>query len=537
MEIYVLINNQQHGPYTPELIRQYLESKQLQPTDLAAYAGGSEWTPLSAMVQSWEADPPKQGTRFSPGGAPATKASALRKGLTIAAVALVLVAGAGGVAWWWLVGDHGPNITVTTTLEAGLPNTLAELNSWYAQPPEAQNAAAACLKGFEAMQVTEADRNSKDLPLLGKGQLPAMGSPLSPNTKAAIKSVVERNKAAREALQQATKFEQSRYPIDLSRGLDTPLPHLVKIRQACLLEELAAWMQTDAKQPPAAVDTLMASLAIAQSLKYEPLTISQLARAADLTIQGRALEAVVNAVALPPAELGRLSAALARAEAEESAGEPFTRALAGERVSTLAFMDLPSDQMAAALKKMNSAKPYQPGGPSPGAMLSHGMKFVRRNLKSQRAFAEQSFNQALLLRKQPFPERLKVDDYLTSRIDEATTNQFWLVVMMNASLAAQSKREAAALAQLRLAQTAIALERYRAANMKYPATLKELSPQFLPAVPQDPFDGAGLRYKTDGAGYELQSIGADKTKPITFKVLKQPKAAPKNAAGSAAAAS
>ena len=65
---------------------------------------------------------------------------------------------------------------------------------------------------------------------------------------------------------------------------------------------------------------------------------------------------------------------------------------------------------------------------------------------------------------------------------------------------------------LRLAFTTVALEEFRAANdNRYPASLSELTPQYLPASPTDPFDGQPLRYKTKGLAYELYSVGPDLT--------------------------
>ena len=61
------------------------------------------------------------------------------------------------------------------------------------------------------------------------------------------------------------------------------------------------------------------------------------------------------------------------------------------------------------------------------------------------------------------------------------------------------------------AHVACALERYRLANGKLPATLDALSPRFLESIPTDVIDGQPLRYqlKPDG-GYVVYSIGWNK---------------------------
>ena len=72
--------------------------------------------------------------------------------------------------------------------------------------------------------------------------------------------------------------------------------------------------------------------------------------------------------------------------------------------------------------------------------------------------------------------------------------------------------ELKAVAHVRLAVAALAVERWRLANGgQVPASLAELVPNFLPAIPADPFDGQPLRYKKLVKGYVLYSIGENLT--------------------------
>jgi hypothetical protein len=300
----------------------------------------------------------------------------------------------------------------------------------------------------------------------------------------------------------------------------TPLPHINKVKQGVQLGELQAWQFAEDKQPQAAVNALLASLACAQSLKFEPVLVSQLVRASSLAIEKEALERVINSLALAAPDLERLATAFAKAESEEAAGAPFTRASVGERVLTLSNLDLPPEQLSALLTKNST-----PGESAPGNVQAAAVKELTRDIKPQRAFAEETFNHALVLRKQPLPERLKADEYFVARVAAANTNHFMLIQLFLPALGRQTSREATGLAQLRLAQAAIALERYRLANGgHYPATLDELTPSCIAAVPRDPFDGQPLRYNRSGAGYELNSVGADSAKPIKFTVVNAPKA-------------
>ena len=65
-------------------------------------------------------------------------------------------------------------------------------------------------------------------------------------------------------------------------------------------------------------------------------------------------------------------------------------------------------------------------------------------------------------------------------------------------------------AELRTARCMLALERYRQAHAKWPASLRELVPEFIEAVPVDPYDGQPLRYHRRVDGVVIYSIGPDK---------------------------
>jgi len=62
----------------------------------------------------------------------------------------------------------------------------------------------------------------------------------------------------------------------------------------------------------------------------------------------------------------------------------------------------------------------------------------------------------------------------------------------------------------RVAVTAIAIKRFQIRHGREPATLNELTPEFLPAVPIDPYDGKPLKYHPNPDNtYLLYSVGED----------------------------
>jgi hypothetical protein len=72
--------------------------------------------------------------------------------------------------------------------------------------------------------------------------------------------------------------------------------------------------------------------------------------------------------------------------------------------------------------------------------------------------------------------------------------------------------DARCLAGLQTAHAALAAQRYRLANGELPDELNQLVPDYLDAVPADPFDGKPLRYaqRAEG-GFVVYSVGSDET--------------------------
>jgi hypothetical protein len=64
-------------------------------------------------------------------------------------------------------------------------------------------------------------------------------------------------------------------------------------------------------------------------------------------------------------------------------------------------------------------------------------------------------------------------------------------------------------AALRCTIALVAVERYRLATGRLPATLDELVPRFLAAVPLDPYDGQPLRLRATDEGLTIYSVGPD----------------------------
>ena len=111
----------------------------------------------------------------------------------------------------------------------------------------------------------------------------------------------------------------------------------------------------------------------------------------------------------------------------------------------------------------------------------------------------------------PWPERVKFSPVAMPAIgarrwrsfDSPATTIFYLHQQ-------RARAYGRLLANLRTADAAAAVERYRAAQGgELPRTLDSLVPAFLERVPIDPFTGVPVKWKTSPGGYTIYSIGAD----------------------------
>jgi hypothetical protein len=82
--------------------------------------------------------------------------------------------------------------------------------------------------------------------------------------------------------------------------------------------------------------------------------------------------------------------------------------------------------------------------------------------------------------------------------------------VMSRSWSAIIKAHSSSMARMESARTAFAIERFRLAHQQaLPDSLAELAPNYLPAVPRDPFDEQPLRFKRLPRGYVVYSVGPD----------------------------
>jgi hypothetical protein len=531
IQLYVSIDGKHHGPYSHDEVRQYLSTGQLQPQMPAWGDGMTDWLPLETFPE------------FAATGAKtASRGRRSRTGLYVSlAVGAAALCAVGGWLVWRARQSTGTDDTTSTATAApaantNWPKTLAELNAWYVEPPAGKNAAEIFLQGFEAMSGPISNNNKNvNLPLIGatpnprRGGLPTTaiggtiavsspdpGSPVPAPMKTAIAAFMQQTQPAWDLFEKASSLPQCRYPVDLTKGRDAVLSHLAHVRQAATVSAVFALGYADTQRGKEAGESVFIAYAIGRSLQAEPALLSQMTRNVCNQWALKSLEQTLNRVALPSQTLTRLQDILGQMADREAGGESFNRAFAGEKLMAMSLFS--SDELQ---KKLDTASPEDLQDfqreldsrdvPKTGTLKERAMLFMQKAAQD----TANGYDQLLAARQTPFPARLTAIDANKQTDLKATS------------------KEAQDLARLRLAQTAVALERFRASGGKgYPDNLAALSPKYLRSVPQDPFDGQPLRYAKSGDGYTLHSAGQTGDtdavlKTMIFTVTNPPKPASK----------
>jgi type II secretory pathway pseudopilin PulG len=377
---------------------------------------------------------------------------------------------------------------------AGLPTNGAEVNDYYTTVPDDENAALKMADAF-ALMTNYNDRRSNEITSI---KFPQRKDTLTPEQLDLLAGYFAMNSNALAQAREAIKLPRCRYPMDLSWGAATLLPHLAKLKKLSLLAEYQTLL--DANNSAAAISVI---IGMAHTLDTEPTIISKLVRIAMLNMAEIALERRLNAGGLDEVELKHLSQLFA----EAAKTNQMANGLIGERAAFMRYFRMSFAEIKKLADDNDENSSAQSGPPLPGSQpfIFKLTGFFERDLRFYLQGMETNISLAAT-----FPKNVVVISNVQEQISQTSRQNYYILSsMLLPALGHAILKEANGLAQVRLAQTALAVESFRLAQGKLPEKLDELVPQFLSTVPSDPFDGQSLRYHRLAKGYVIYSVGSD----------------------------
>jgi hypothetical protein len=373
---------------------------------------------------------------------------------------------------------------------AGFPVTGQELDAWYPWPEAGENAASWITGAATLQQRLDQDQWKPLESLLGRsGERPRPAEPLAADLKEALEQYIGDNSKALESLHEAAAIAEGRYPVDFSAPCGSVfLSHLPDVREGCRLLCLEAILRAENKDPNGAAKATEAVLQVAGSLDKEPVIFSHLTRMGGASLAAVALERALNQVRLTEPQLARLQQTFLDIHANEG----LARALAGNRCMYLTVFERPQAldrQYFDHLPPVPLLEVYD----TLGLSAREGTVFLDYVDECLRIVQLPTFERPAAMKAAEARFRTRRGVFL---------HQFGYLSFL-------ISRETQQVASIEVAITALALERYRLARASLPEMLSQLVPDYLAAVPEDPFDGAPLRYKRAERGFVVYSVGED----------------------------
>jgi hypothetical protein len=312
-----------------------------------------------------------------------------------------------------------------------------------------------------------------------------------------------------------------RHPINY-RGFNTLLPHIAHVKKGAQWFSASALHNLRLGNVDGAIDDIQTILLLANVFEDEPIIISQLVRIAVVAIALENCWALLQQDDVSDAQLARLQGVFDPIDfpAGMASALEMERVMGRDAVHKMRAGDLDFRAVAGPTGWF----PFDDDVPAPLKKVPYGEE-MQEAIRAILIYPMWRYAFSYGDEKQLLEELQKFIDATRSGHKNQSTKELRAVGKRErAAREVKSWRqlatslflqplESCAMRSFRgqthceIARTAIALRRYHLKHGRYPAQLADLVPEFLSAVPIDFIDGEPLRYRIDGSGFALWSVG------------------------------
>ncbi len=342
---------------------------------------------------------------------------------------------------------------------------------------------------------------------VGNTNYPQAATNANPGT--VMLTALSKYKAELDEVREASKRPRSVFDLHFDESMDAMLPQLSVMKNLTVLARMSAVAHLAKGELPQAFEDVKLAFRIADSLREQPILVSQLVRVACLAIAVDAAWEGLSKQAWSDAQLRELQDLAASFDLLKDYGST----IRGERAFSNQFMEqLIRGRLGAAAFMGDTGRHLLKIGPE-GWLYQNQILINRTHQDYSLPVIDAAAQRA-------YPQRgRELDDFI---LNMRTTPYTALARMLFPAFSKTAAKMTRSHTTLRFLQIACALERYRLANSEIPADLAALSPQFIPALPNDPIDAKPIRYRKETKqSYTLYSIGWDEKddngQPVGFK--------------------
>ncbi len=320
----------------------------------------------------------------------------------------------------------------------------------------------------------------------------------------AMRQLLEKSRPILDEIQTAVRRPKSQFPVHYEDNVSTMLPHLAPLKSLGQLLSLRALARLEAGDAVAALQDVLTTIRLAESLRDEPVLISGLVR---IAILDQAMQPIWQGLADRKWNDGQLRDLQSQLVAIDLL-VAYQLSARGERIFAQEFCDLvEQERNLGAMGMLDNSDD------------SHSFHYRLWNYAPKGWY---DYNKAVIARTHQ-DYSLPAVDPAARRYHPETTDaydaevigmmsqqrKYFIARMLLPAGGKAAKKFVLAQTSVDQAVIACALERHRLAHGSYPATLAELVPDYLAVVPHDIMDGQPLRYRVTDGKFTLYSIGAN----------------------------
>jgi hypothetical protein len=312
---------------------------------------------------------------------------------------------------------------------------------------------------------------------------------------ARVRQALAGTEEALSLVRQAAAMPRCRFPVNWEDGAGALFPHLPKLRSFSRLLGADAALAAIDGQPARALADLDALVGMTRHIASEPVLIGQMVQYGCLSVAQESLRRLIETTSIDEPD----SRALDRTLAGVDLYDPFARAVQAERCLGLWVFDVaradPARWRAVAGNQI-----------TPGLLFSAVLRPVGSPLlkMDEQCYLRLMAGGLALARRR---ERVSHAEWGDADLRYPWYADVTRLMLPAFSLAGDRRDEA--VARLALARWGLALDLFHQRTGRYPEALAEVDGILGQKLPADPFSGQAFRYRRQGSGYVLYSVGVN----------------------------
>ncbi|MCP4593174.1 MAG: hypothetical protein GY842_20755 [bacterium] len=375
-----------------------------------------------------------------------------------------------------LIGRSALQREIDALRTAGEPFTMEELEARRAPVPDERNGALLLAGLLDELEGIDKER-SKGILLLGRKGLPRVPELPEDGPIEQTRAFIAEERVLVEQLRGIIEYPDGRFPFEMP---DDPLealdpPERSGVRKAAKVLALDVLLRALDGETESAAVGVEAMLNLAAYIEHSGTLMSTLVFMACDSQAVTALERALSTGVCGDTVLMHLAGVFGERERSDA----MQWGMWGERAVLLAMFDQVQYGRAS-------------GGGLPATRLNMPRSY-RIWADFDRAKMLSLMRQFVQLARTP-PERMSPISAQLEQEASGLSDFYFMTTLLMPSYERAFVIWVRAIAELRCARSALAVERYRLAHGRWPDSLEGLVPEFLEAVPLDPFDGKSLRY-------------------------------------------